>query len=302
MLSSSVQAVNLYVASYSGGTNNGNVTTVSLSKKPDSSYSLIQTSTIDTRTNSPSWVTLDRQNNLLYVTDEAVNVTSNGTILVYKTSENGKLTEVSRKKALVGGVDATIFASGSAIAVAHYVGSSLQTYNIDSKGGIELLETFTFNSPSFKTGPIAARQEAPHPHQTILDPTKEYILIPDLGSDEVRIFAIDQKTRKLLARESLKVKPGVGPRHGVFSLSKIDGSYLFYLVGELVGDVTAYRVTYKSNSEGMTFEKVASYGTLKPNSKGIELGRRVDGSSQVAAAEIAITVCWTFISDLTVLI
>jgi 6-phosphogluconolactonase (cycloisomerase 2 family) len=275
-----VEAVNLYVASYSGGTSDGNITTLSLLQKPDSSYSLTQTSTLNTSTNSPSWLTLNRQNNILYLVDEAINSTTNGTIVAYQTNYTGQLTELSRTKAQVGGVDAVFYASGQALAVPHYTGSLLQTYNIKN-GNLELLQTINFQSA---VGPIADRQEAPHPHQAILDPTESFILIPDLGADVVHIFSIDQK-HKLTAKESLRTSPGYGPRHGVFTRDPIGGNYIFYLVGELAGKVTAYRV--KSNSSGLGFEEIASYNTLTP---GKSYPLNPDGSSKVAPAEITITV------------
>lgn len=108
-----VAAVNLYVTSYAG-----NLTSLALVQNPDQSYSLSQTATFNTSTNAPSWLTLNRQNNVLYYVDEAVNAT-NGTLISYKTSFTGQLTEIQRVEALQGGVYATFFGSGSAIAVPH---------------------------------------------------------------------------------------------------------------------------------------------------------------------------------------
>jgi 6-phosphogluconolactonase (cycloisomerase 2 family) len=285
----SAEAVNLYVASYSGGSEAGNVTSLALQQKPDGHYSLSQTATLNTSTNSPSWLTLDRQNNLLYLVDEAVNGTAdaNGTVVVYKTSYAGELKEVSRTKALIGGVDATFFADGHALVVPHYNGSNIQTYKIKPDGGLAHLETIFFKSWKPAPGPIVERQESPHPHQAILDPTRSYILVPDLGDDEVHVFSINQSTYKLTPTTSLRTSLGVGPRHGVFSPDPIAGSHMFYLVGELSGNITAYRVGYKPHLSGMTFDEIASYGTLNP---GVSFPLNPEGSSKVAPAEIDITV------------
>ncbi|KAF2420996.1 putative isomerase YbhE [Tothia fuscella] len=281
-------AVNIYVASYSGGSQAGNITTLSLLRNPDESYSLSQTATVNTSTNSPSWLTLSRQNNLLYMVDEAINGTANskGALVVYRTSYSGKLTEVSRTEALIGGVDATFFANGQALVVPHYTGGNLQSYNIDPKGGVKPIETIYIKSRKSNPGPIVQRQEAPHPHQAILDPTRSFILIPDLGDDEVHVFAIDQETHKLTKKESLQTKLGVGPRHGVFTPDLINGKYVFYLVGELTGDIKAYSVTYKPDNGGISFDEVASYAIVNP---GVTYPRKQDGSSHVAPAEIDIT-------------
>jgi 6-phosphogluconolactonase (cycloisomerase 2 family) len=106
-------AMNLYVASYTG-----NITTLSLLQNPDGSYKLVQTATFDTSTHTPSWLTLNRQNNVLYMIDEALNA-SNGTVVSYKTSYTGHLTEIQRVEDIGGGVYATFYGSGSALAVPH---------------------------------------------------------------------------------------------------------------------------------------------------------------------------------------
>lgn len=106
-------AVNLYVASYAG-----NLTTLSLLQNPDGSYHLTQTSTFNTSTNSPSWLTLNRQNNVLYMIDEAM-AAANGTIVSYKTSFTGHLTEIQRVETMQGGLHAAFYGSGSALAVPH---------------------------------------------------------------------------------------------------------------------------------------------------------------------------------------
>lgn len=279
------QAVHLFVASYSNGASTGNVTTLDLAQNSDGTYALSQIATLDTSTNSPSWLTYQQQNKILYLIDEAVNSSTNGTVVSYKPNQDGTLTELSRTKALVGGVSGVLYAENSALAVAHYSGSTLQTYSLGSDGTINLLQTFSFNSPSFKRGAIPARQEAPHPHQALLDPTGQFILVPDLGADQVRIFSIDPKTKMLTPQASLMTTPGYGPRHGVFSRTKAaSGVNLFYLVGELSARVTVFKVDY--DSTGIKFTNLSSMDTLRP---GQSFPANPDGSTKVAPAEIDIT-------------
>lgn len=217
--------------------------------------------------------------------DEAL-TSPKGTLSVYQTSYTGELTKLSKTETAVGGVYGIAYASGQAIAVAHYTGSLLQTYSLHDFGRTtKLLQSFNFSTPDWKKGPVAARQETPHPHQTILDPTQRFILVPDLGSDLVRIFTIDQGTLKLNQVTPLKVPAGYGPRHGKFSLDKISGTHMFYLVGELVAEVTAFKVSYKNSS--IVFEKFASYSTMNPGQK---FPLNPDGSTKVAPGGIGITV------------
>ena len=270
-----VLAVNLYVASYAG-----NLTTLSLLQKPDGTYSLTQSSTFNTSTHTPSWLTLNRQNNILYMVDEAVNNT-NGTIVSYRTSYTGQLTELSRVEDIGGGVYATFFGSGSAIAIPHYTGSAMQTYNITSSGKLNILETFTYNL----TGPgtVPSRQAAPHPHEAILDPTQQFLLIPDLGADLVRVYSINGDNT-LNARPPLDIKAGSGPRHGAFTRDPISGHYIFYIAAEIASTVTAYDVSYSAS--GISFTEIASYSTLSP---GQPIPPTTTGESTGVAAEIAVS-------------
>lgn len=91
-------------------------------------------------------------------------------------------------------------------------------------------------------GPVPDRQDAPHPHEAIVDPTDSFILVPDLGADLIRIFSIDPATSNLTESTPFNAEPGTGPRHGSFLVSG-DTTY-FFLVTELGNTVTTYTVTY----------------------------------------------------------
>ena len=112
---------------------------------------------------------------------------------------------------------------------------------------------FTLASP----GPNPSRQDAPHPHETILDPTDSFIVVPDLGADLLRVFSIDPKTSLLTEETPYSVAPGSGPRHGTF-LKTDSGDTYFFLVSELANTVTSFKITYGENSLG--FEKVFMSG------------------------------------------
>ena len=282
LLASVTRAVNLYVASYAG-----NITSLSLLQSPNGSYSLSQTATFNTSTHTPSWLTLNKQNNVLYMIDEAVNAT-NGTVVTYKTSYTGHLTEIQRVEDIGGGVYATFYSSGSALAVPHYTGSALQTYNVTSTGHTvpNQLFTYTLSGP----GTVPSRQDAPHPHEAVLDPTQQYVLINDLGADLVRVYSIDQQTNNLTAKTPLKAKAGSGPRHGAFSQDLINGSYVYYLGAEIASTVTAYKVTYEADLGGMSFDEIGVYSTLAP---GEPIPATTTGESTGVAAEVAVSVSAT---------
>jgi len=296
------QAAYLHVASY-----DGNLTTLSLTpnlgttpvpsnhphwyfppqqQRPQQwTYNLNVVSNFNTSVEAPSWLTFNPQNNILYLIDEAL-TSANGTIVSYRTDPTtGSLTELHRTDALVGGVSGVFFANGAMLAVAHYTGSSLQTYTLDClTGATTLAQTFTFSMSG--PGPVPNRQEAPHPHQAITDPTGQYILVPDLGADLVRIFSIDPETHNLTPLTPLRAQPGSGPRHATFSTFPIAGSHVFYLAGEISATVTAYRVTYLPSLGGLTFIQLPNgiYPSLGP---GHPIPPTTTGESTGVTAELA---------------
>jgi 6-phosphogluconolactonase (cycloisomerase 2 family) len=95
---------------------------------------------------------------------------------------------------------------------------------------------------------IKAQQNAPHPHQVILDPTGDFLLVPDLGTDQVRVYAIDQHSGRLNVCPSLNYTSGSGPRHGLFWKSTSDSAQgpvtMLYTLSELGGNFNAFVVSY----------------------------------------------------------
>ncbi|THA30249.1 lactonase family protein [Streptomyces sp. A1277] len=65
-------------------------------------------------------------------------------------------------------------------------------------------------------GPVADRQEGPHAHQVLPDPSGDWVLSVDLGTDSVRVCALDPATGELRPHGETALRPGTGPRHLAF--------------------------------------------------------------------------------------
>ncbi|MFJ6410625.1 lactonase family protein [Streptomyces hydrogenans] len=87
------------------------------------------------------------------------------------------------------------------------------------------------------SGPVADRQAGPHAHQILPDPSGRWVLSVDLGTDSVRVCALDPVTGALRPHGETTLRPGYGPRHLAFHP---DGGHL-YVVGELEPAVTVCR-------------------------------------------------------------
>jgi hypothetical protein len=244
----------------------------------------------DTKSPYPGWVTLQRNKNLLFVVDEGIDQ-PNGAVIAYTIADNAPPKEISRLRIRAGGVAATLFSEkGSVIAVPQYSDGSMQTISMDPQRGLQLIETIDFKK-EHSNGPIKGRQETSHPHHAVLDPTGRFIVVPDLGSDKVHLFGVNQSNFTLQRRSPIAVPPGCGPRHGAFWQSG-SGKTMFYLVGELDSTVTVYDVTYgktQANGEAPTISfKISS--VVDTVDKQTKSQRNSDGSTKVAPAEIIVSV------------
>ncbi|KAI1134431.1 putative isomerase YbhE [Hypoxylon sp. FL0543] len=239
----SASATLLYVSSYAG-----TVTTLSLTL-PDHNSAVGAAATLETISNStgcgpnPSWLSLDYSKNILFCLDEGF-VGPHGTVTSFYTNDDGTLTTLDKLEVIQGPVSTAEFGvGGRGLAIAHYSGSSVSVVGFTAGGNLTLVqnETYVLVAP----GPNPERQEAPHPHEAILDPTASYVLVPDLGADVVRIYQADASTLALTAIAPLTVRPGTGPRHGAFLVTA--EKTFFYLISELGNTITGYETIYNDN-------------------------------------------------------
>ncbi|WP_415953039.1 lactonase family protein [Streptomyces sp. KLOTTS4A1] len=68
--------------------------------------------------------------------------------------------------------------------------------------------------PHQGSGPDKERQEGPHAHQVLTDPSGRWILSVDLGTDSVRVCSLDDGS--LTVRREVPLRAGSGPRHMAF--------------------------------------------------------------------------------------
>jgi 6-phosphogluconolactonase len=131
-------------------------------------------------------------------------------------------------------------ATGHSAYVANYAGSSISTYTIEPDGSLsQPVDRIDYKDKKFGTrGPVAARQDVPHPHSTRISPDNRFLLVNDLGSDQISVFAIDPLTARL-GPPALYTndRPGSGPRHlafhpngrWVYSINEIDSTIDLFL-------------------------------------------------------------------------
>jgi 6-phosphogluconolactonase len=134
----------------------------------------------------------------------------------------------------------SIDATGHSAFVANYAGSSIATYLIQPDGSLgQPVQRLDYKDHRFGTrGPNAARQDVPHPHSVHLSPDNRFLLVNDLGSDEISVFAVDPETARLGPPALFSNdRPGSGPRHiafhpngrWVYSINELDSTIDLFL-------------------------------------------------------------------------
>lgn len=270
VLGGQASAAYLYVTSYAG-----TLTSLSLTSGRYGKKSLDVISVNEECGGAPSWLTHDKAKNILYCADEGWNTFPNGLIAAYTPLEDGTLELISQAQTIVGAVSILLYGpDDTGLAVAYYSDSAFTTWDASDPAAIELLHTDTYELE--EPGANPERQEAPHPHQTVADPTGAFILIPDLGADVVRIYAVGEGY-DVTEVESLVSARGSGPRHATFAV--YDEATYLYVIHELDNTIIGYKVTYPEG--GIAFEEVYSSGTH---------GVGVEVPFGASAAEITVTV------------
>jgi 6-phosphogluconolactonase len=135
--------------------------------------------------------------------------------------------------------------SGKFLLVANYVGGSVATFPVRDDGSLGDVASFVQHSGSSVN---KQRQAAPHAHWIGVSPDNRFVLVADLGLDEVLIYRFDAATGALTPNDPafVKVSPGLGPRHFAFHPNGKFG----YLLNEMGSSVTAF--SYQANSGALS--------------------------------------------------
>ena len=147
-----------------------------------------------------------------------------------------------------------IDATGKWIIAANYGTGNAAVYPILEDGSLGEITDFVQHSGK---GPNEKRQEGPHAHSSTFSPDNRFVIIADLGIDQLVIYSFDVMTGKLEPHAVAKSQPGAGPRHTIFHPN---GTW-FYAANELGSTVSAYDYDAASG----TLAEKQSISTLPSN-------------------------------------
>jgi 6-phosphogluconolactonase len=210
-------------------------------------------------TRDPSFLAIHPSGKYLYAVNEA-----GGSSMVSAfalDAHSGKLTLLNQLPAL--GEDPCYISfdkTGKFVLVANYTSGNIAVFPVGPDGRLGEHTALVQNTGT--RGPTKERQEGPHAHWIEASPDNRFVLVADLGLDEVLIYKFDPANGTLTANQPgfAKLKPGSGPRHVAFHPN---GKFVF-VVSELSSTATAFRYDAKKGS----LREIGSVSTLPPNFSG----------------------------------
>lgn len=176
----------------------------------------------------PSFLALSPDGSTLF----AVSEQRDGRVFALEIGDGGALRELNSQPTL--GADPchlSVHPSGKFLLTANYQSGNVVVHPIAAGGVLREPCHVVQHSGS---GPNPQRQEGPHAHQVLPDPSGRFVLAVDLGTDSVYSYDFEADSGHLALRHELPLRAGSGPRHLAFHP---DGERA-YLVNELASSVT----------------------------------------------------------------
>ena len=205
----------LYVGTYTEGTRSEGIYLLRLDQR---SGKLRRVGSVDGGAN-PSFLAIHPNGRVLYAVNEVETqngIATGGVSAFTIATGTGALTRMNEQIS-GGGAPCYVSAdrSGRVVLVANYMGGSVAVLPIESDGSLAPAAQVVKHTGA---GPDAERQEAPHAHCIVTDPSSRYVLVVDLGTDRVYVYRLDigaESLRRVEGGDGV-MRAGAGPRHIAF--------------------------------------------------------------------------------------
>lgn len=191
-------------------------------------------------------------------------------VSAYKILEDGSLSLINRQPSMgAGPCYVSLNDAGTILLAANYHGGSITSYPLDNDGAIGTpASAIQHVGSSIHKG----RQDGPHAHSIVFDPSNQRAYAVDLGMDKIKIYKIDPETGSLSENDFpfVSISAGGGPRHLIFNAS---GNFAYTNL-----EMTSEVAVLKHNPDTGEMEVIQTLSTLPEN---------IDGSNN-STAEIRI--------------
>lgn len=192
-------------------------------------------------TSNPSFLAVHPNSHFLY----AANENNNGMVSAFRMNPDGPLTLLNSVSSKGGGPCHIEFdRTGKWLFVANYDNGSIAVLPVHNDG---TLGEAAAEIQHVGSSVDRQRQAGPHAHSVNISPDNRFLIVADLGLDEMLVYRFNAESGSLTPNDPpfVKIAAGSGPRHLAFSA---DGA-VAYVANEMKASITA-----------MTYDKVR--GTL----------------------------------------
>lgn len=105
-------------------------------------------------------------------------------------------------------------ASGKWLLVSNYSSGTVAVLPIQADGSLGAMTDLIRHTGS--SGVNAERQAGPHAHSATFTPDQRFVIVADLGLDQLLVYAFDAEAGKVQPCGHAEAQPGAGPRHIAF--------------------------------------------------------------------------------------
>ena len=185
-------------------------------------------------TSNPSFIAVSPDQKYLY----AANENGQGMVTAFAiepgTGHLKMLNSVSAKGS--GPCHVSVDKTGKMVFVANYNDGTAAAFPVKADGS---LGESAWNIKNSGSSVDKQRQAGPHAHSANISPDNKFMLLNDLGLDEILVFHIDPAKASVTPNDPpfAKVAPGSGPRHLAFSTN---GKFA-YAINEMLATIIAFK-------------------------------------------------------------
>lgn len=246
------------------------------------SENLLTVETVAAGIANPSFVLASKDGKRVFSLEEESGVPGGQILTFDRNPEDNSLTLIDQKES--GGdhpCHISLSPNEDFVILGNYTGGSLSVFKVSPDGKLQHAQTIKHRGKSINP----ERQEKPHVHSTTFDPEGKRVLVADLGTDKIYVYAFDPtKAEPLALSGEFPMTPGDGPRHLAFSA---DGKEVL-IVAEMAAvlDVHSYENGILSPkqrlsllSEGFEGKVGAAEIRLSPDGKQVYVSNRGDANT-----------------------
>jgi len=164
---------------------------------------------------NPSFLAFDSASQVLYAVAEAdrFRERDGGGVLEYRISKASGQWQESASTNSGGSAPChlRIDPAGPFLFAANYTGGSVAMLELSENEPLQIRHLAQHEGSSAHP----TRQTGPHAHQTLVDPSGDFLFVSDLGTDKICIYRIDRDAKRLEAHSlpHITLPSGSGPRH-----------------------------------------------------------------------------------------